>query len=991
MNKLSKRALMASTVVGAALSALLTSTSVQAQTADLADSEQISEVGEIVVTGTRIRRADTSTSAPLVAVDREVLNERGYVQAGQALNQNTSVVPSTPMADGSGAQSGGGQQFPNLFGLGAGRTLTLVNGRRFVTTAQGMGDRVVDTNIIPVGLLKRVDVVQAGGAAVYGSDAIAGVINYVLRDDFDGLELDAQYGLSWRGDYPQSSLRLTAGRNFLDGRANLAGSIEWSESDSLLSYDRPISNLARLTTSNSADTGPNDGIPALKEILHGRFWPFNYNGVIYTTPAPVPAMLLQIGGAPTQFAADGQSVVGYDTGTIYGVPFASGGDGWDYREIAALYSGVERFNTSLIGRFDLTDRVRLTGEFTYAQTEGRDPFGTQGGSNTVLNNAASGAGVLTFTRNNAFLTPQARAQLEAASPAFAAGAPLFLSKQWADAVPTREFVHATDVWRGQIGLEGDFDFADRNFYWSLSYSRAQVDGERSGWGVWTQRMQKAVNAVNQGGQVVCAVNADADPSNDDAGCVPINIFGAGTVTDAMRDYVSVRVGETYENTQDNFLATLGGTMFELPAGPVSFSLAYEYRAEDAAFTPSEAGQQGLTGSGAKSVPTSGDYNTNEFSAELLIPVLSGDFTLPFVQSLELDGAYRVVDNSIAGRENVWGAGLRWGVVDGVTVRVSRSRNFRAPTLNQLFAPSTTSLGSITRNPCDADRIATGPNPAVRRANCEALFAANPGWGPLEGFQDPGENFNNVMITSGGNPDLRNELSDTTTYGVILQPRFIPGLTIVADRVEVELKDGLSPFAPVDFMATCFDSSERSSACDTFTYNDQGHVATAISTTFNAGRVRYEGEVYNINYGFSLDDWFQGGYYGSLELNAEVTHTALLETSVTGFDYLRTDGTTASPDWVSRYDVRYARGPLRLTYSMSYLPKTKVNRFDTIESTPTPDIDANIRHNVSALYDFGKYTLRAGVTNLTDEQPSFPTRNYGDILGRQLFVGVNARF
>src|SRR5690606_6713356 len=181
VNKLSKRALMASTVVGAALSALLTSTSVQAQTADLADSEQISEVGEIVVTGTRIRRADTSTSAPLVAVDREVLNERGYVQAGQALNQNTSVVPSTPMADGSGDQSGGGQQFPNLFGLGAGRTLTLVNGRRFVTTAQGMGDRVVDTNIIPVGLLKRVDVVQAGGAAVYGSDAIAGVINYVLR------------------------------------------------------------------------------------------------------------------------------------------------------------------------------------------------------------------------------------------------------------------------------------------------------------------------------------------------------------------------------------------------------------------------------------------------------------------------------------------------------------------------------------------------------------------------------------------------------------------------------------------------------------------------------------------------------------------------------------------------------------------------------------------------------------------------------------------
>src|SRR5690606_38021608 len=152
---------------------------------------------------------------------------------------------------------------------------------------------------------------------------------------------------------------------------------------------------------------------------------------------------------------------------------------------------------------------------------------------------------------------------------------------------------------------------------------------------------------------------------------------------------------------------------------------------------------GLTGSGTVSGPSGGSYRTHEFSGEVLVPILGGDFTLPFAQSLEFDGAYRVVDNSIAGRENVWGAGLRWGVVDGVTVRVSRSRNFRAPTLNQLFAPSTTSLGSITRNPCDADRIATGPNPAVRRANCEALFAANPGWGPVEGFQDPGENFNNV--------------------------------------------------------------------------------------------------------------------------------------------------------------------------------------------------------------------------------------------------------
>ena len=693
--------------------------------------------------------------------------------------------------------------------------------------------------------------------------------------------------------------------------------------------------------------------------------------------------MLKNNGAMTHFAGNGQSVTAYDPGIIQGIPFATGGEGWDYRDIAALYTGVVRTNGSIIGHYDITDRVRVKGEFNYARTEGRDPFGTQGKATTVLNGNGGTAGAIAFTRNNAFLTPEAISQLSAANPGFANGAPLFLSKTWYDALPTRDFVHSTDVYRAQVGLEGDFDYAGRNYYWDVSYSRAKVEGETRGWDVWNERLRNGVNAINVDGKIVCA--------NGDVTCVPINMFGKGTVTNAMRDYIAVQVGQTYDNTQDNFLATLGGDLYDLPAGPIAFSLAYEYRAEESTFTPSDAEQRGIVGTGTMTVPTRGKYNTNEFSAELLVPIFGGDFTLPFVQSLELDAAYRTVDNSIAGRENVWGTGLRWGIMDGLTVRASRSRNFRAPTLGQMFAPSSTGLGSIGRNPCDMDRINTGPNPAVRLANCEALFAANPAWGPLASFTDEGENFNTVLITTGGNPDLRNELSNTTTFGVIWQPSFVRGLTLVADRIEVDLKDGLSAFTPENFLATCFDSTVRTDACDTFTFGDDGQIATAISTTFNAGRIRYEGEVYNINYAFSIDDVFKGGNYGNLELNAEITHTSLLETSVTGYDYTRTDGTTANPDWVARYDVRYSRGPLRVTYTANVLPDAKVNLFDTIESTPYPDIDGNVRHSLSAMYDFGDYAVRGGVTNLTDEMPSYPTRSYGDILGRQFFVGVNARF
>ncbi|MGH6998581.1 MAG: hypothetical protein ACREEO_10300, partial [Phenylobacterium sp.] len=240
--------------------------------------------------------------------------------------------------------------------------------------------------------------------------------------------------------------------------------------------------------------------------------------------------------------------------------------------------------------------------------------------------------------------------------------------------------------------------------------------------------------------------------------------------------------------------------------------------------------------------------------------------------------------------------------------------------------------------------------------------------------------------------LRNEISDTTTYGFVFQPSFVPGLTVVVDRVEVDLTDGLSAFLPVNFLETCFDSTEMpADVCSRFTRNALGHVVTAQSTTYNAGQVTYRGEVYNINYRFSPGRFFNDADYGELELAVEATHTAKLETSVTGFDMTRTDGTTAQPDWVSRFDARWSRGPIRATYSLFYLPETKVNRFDTIENTPTPNIKANIRHSISGQYDFGNYTVRAGVINLTDEEPSYPTRSYGDILGRQYYVGLKARF
>ncbi|HUF68831.1 MAG TPA: TonB-dependent receptor [Longimicrobiales bacterium] len=985
------------------------------------------QIDEVVVTGSRIRRegSATETTAPVLVIDQRQLVDRGFVQVGQILNETTSVVPSRPLTPFNGSSSGGGEQVPALFGLGAGRTLTLVNGRRFVSTASGFGipgvlsgatnDSVVDTNIIPTGLLQRVEIVQGGGAAVYGSDAMGGVINYVLRNDFEGLEFDAQYSESSRGDYPVANARLTWGTRFAE-RGNVAINVEWSESDPLFNHERRESNRARLTMANPADTGPDDGISSLVPVFDARFWEFNYNGVLFAPPSPVafpdrafitidgvPFNQFTGTGTPAQFDNAGTALVAFNPGAFPSagpsIPFASGGDGLTFRDLGALYSGVERASGNLIGHYDLSDRVQLSTELLYSRVAGEDPMAGQA-SNTILNSAASGSGAIPIAAANPFLSDAARTTIvdflngnpQLFGPnsgfAWAAGAPIpvTLSKFWPDLLHSRTGTRELDTYRGVLALEGQFARAEREFYWSLSGSYARTDGNVRSWGIWQSRYLNAIDArPDGGGNPACGINVDADPGNDDPDCTPINPFGVGNVSQEARDYVNAQFGQDFENTQRDYLATLGGSLFSIPGGDVRFSLAYERRSEQASFRPTEASGLGIGRAGVPTVDQYGKYRTNEYSLELAVPIFGGDFTLPGVRELEFTGAFRTVDNSIAGTEDVWNAGLRWNIVPDLTLRGSRSRNFRAPNLAQLFSPVTAGLEAIAQDPCDADRINLGPNPEVRRANCEALFAANPGYGPLETFQDPSENFPIATITRGGNPDLRNELSDTWTYGIVLQPRFAEGLTIVADRIEVDLEDGLSFFTPQNFLATCFDSSPQpADICAVTTRNDVGHVIASSALTFNAGSIRFRGETYGVSYQLPAAG-------GNLALNAEATHVALLETSVTGVDLNRTDGSAAQPDWRGRFDARWDRGPLRLAYTLSWLPSTRVTREATIENNPDPVLSANYRHSISAQYEFSEqFSLRAGVDNFTDEGPSYPTLYYGDILGRQYFVAARVR-
>ncbi|MGH8320049.1 MAG: TonB-dependent receptor domain-containing protein [Steroidobacteraceae bacterium] len=992
------------------------------------------ELQAVVVTGSRIRRSgsDLTTAAPLNVVTSGTLLERGYTQVGDALNQVTTNVPQIPVTGNTGGSSGSGQDFPDLFNLGAGRTLTLVNGRRWVTSGVAtptagvvsLGDNVVDTNMIPIGLLKRVEVVDAGGSVVYGSGAIAGVVNYVLRQNFTGAKFDAQYGQTTHGDYPQDSLRTTLGTNFDDGRGNVAVDIEWSKSDPLLRSQRAYLPAIGYTAAdaNPLYAGPNNqGIVPISGLLNSAFWEFNGNGVPFVLP---PGANYQAafgggflvtqngihypGGVPTQFNSAGTGLIPYSLGSFptgtgpnqafVGIPFGSGGDGWPYEDLGSLYSGVQRQIGMVLGHFDLTPNIKASTELSYGRTVGTDSYASQP-SFTVLNTAASGAGAIPILASNPYLPASAATGIAnylnttlgpGLGDAWRAGAPLppslvELSKFWPGLIPSDAATGDVESMRALFALDGAFTLKDQDYYWDVSASRGYTQDEDSSENVVNYRFNNAIDSVkNSAGQIVCAIN---DPTVTDPACVPIDPFGNQLLSSAAQAYVSGLYGLTQYEKEDNVLATLGGPLVDLPAGALKFNTSYERRTDKANYDPLEDTALGLGPSGAPTPQTSGQYTSNEVSAELLVPILGRNFKLPGVEALEFHGAYRFVHNSIAGDANLWSTGLRWTVVHGVTLRATHGTNYRTPSLNELFAPPVAALATA-RDPCDSRYINTGPDPAEQLKNCEALFAANPSYNGgkgLAGYEDPSSNFTTADVTTGGNRALANEVAHTTTFGIVLQPPFLRGFTLTADRIQIKLTNAITEFSPDDYATTCYSSSPEPAAyCDTFTRDSNGDIVTATDSFVNAGILTYKGETYDVDYHFTVAGRQR------FNLSLETTHNDVNNQTVAG-TVTRYAGTALDPQWVSRFDASYGIGRLTVTYSLFYLPRTVLEPGATPQNNPNPYVASNAEHSISALYDVTKdITVRAGITNLTNEAPSFPSLSYGDVLGRRYFVGFDAR-
>jgi len=1014
-----RRALMTSTAAIAACAVSASALAQQQQSAE-SDEEEL-ELEEIIVTGSRIGRSGFDTATPTVTIDAEFMDRRGFFDTLDMLEETPFVLGSIDPEGGQGS-GGVGQSFADIFNLGVARTLTLVDGKRFVAgaapspqTAAAAGS-AVDLNTIPTAVIERTEVVTVGGAPIYGSDAVAGTINFILKDDFEGINVDVQGGISEKGDADRFRARGIVGGNFADGKGNAFFSAEFSTRDGLRSEDRRFVFEQEFFVPNPENTGPEDGIPA-EILITDRTVPF------LSTGGNVSLGVNQ----PLFFNPDG-TLTPLDPPTEqFSAVTGSGGDDRVLRlgETSQISSEVERILTYGKASFEVSDAVNLYVEGNFASTEATELLNQASFSSVFF---PGDQGNIGLSIDNPFLTEQARQALidNGVTDQFILERTNLDLAQGGGPSTTE-----TTQFRVITGFDGEFKKFGRNFNYDifLNFSRNNissftpelldlnflfaadaveigqndlVDGSgdpRSGINVVRNGDVVLTDPTNpvQVGDIVCSVVLDPpqlDPNPNDGfdpqselfspvdNCVPINLFGAGAASPEAIDFVSAQFFQNARNELVNVVGFLGFEAFELPAGWVDAVIGFEHRQESGRFQPDSGLSEGiLTSIGGGAIgPTQGSFETFEGFAETQVPVISPDMDIPGVESLTVEGAIRFISNDRAGDEFIFTAGGRWRITEDVLVRGNRTRSVRAPSIAELFSPISPTL-SFGTDPCAEANIGAGPDPSVRRRNCEAAAQAL-GLDPavLNNFVSDFDFFA-VPGTTGGNPNLESEVANSYTVGLEITPRWVPGLSLSADYVDINITDVIGALTPTDALNACFDDTDGfgNDFCDLVQRNPNTFQITSFeSGQFNSATLNFEGVQGQASYAFGVDEIvgsakdlgtvrLSGDFLYYLTFSEQVLPTSGVEDNV---------GELQSPRYRFRLNLGYDYDRFSFFLQSQFFPSVFAgDNTDTIETQDLLKTESYVELGLTVGYQIlDNVRWQLVVDNLTDSKPPIPFQN-----------------
>lgn len=941
----------------------------------------------IIVTGSRISRADVEAPVPTKVLDSAEIEQRGATSIGEFLSEIPSFRNTQGPQTATSSTLGTGQFSPDLRALGVIRTLTLVDNRRFVpSSAYGQ----VDLNLIPQILVDRIDVVTGGASAAYGSDAVSGVVNVILDKRLDGFKGDMSMGISAYGDGREFRGALAWGSSFAGDRGHIvlggeyvdSAGVEdvsarpaWSSQPALVSYTGAraagVPSRAYLTgaqlinmsyggliTGVNADTSAANGIDVLRGIqfgLGGMPTAFNYGNFAEYGSANTTSTGFT-GGNPRLFLHDGHNII---------VP----------TERYALFGHVD---------FEAGEGLDLFLEGSYSQSSG------YGSSPPVRD---TGATARTIRRDNAYLPSSVRDLM------IANGITSFtLSRAYNDLGPVaRDNSNTTE----RIAAGFDYAFTDG---WSLNgyyqYGRNVFDGNVHNLRV-TSRFLFALDAVQVGSQIVCAatqpngtVTSRGEVLNRfnaaASGCVPINVFGAGSPGAEAIDYVTETLHQ--RTTVKQQVASLGiqGQLFDLPGGALAVAFGGEWRKEEAvSVVDAFSASNDFAYSNPKAF--AGSYEVKEAFAEIVAPLLKDR---PFADLLEINGAIRYTDYSISGGVTTWKIGAIYAPVPDLRIRATRSRDIRAPNNQELFA-TTRTIGTFT-------------NPFAGNASSQ------------------------ITQINAPSPTLRPEKANTWTVGAALTPGFVPGLTLSADYYDIDLEGAIATFPAQNVLENCFAEVSAGTPgfyCQFVDRTGSGTTATVNTITaalLNIGSIRTRGVDLAATYrkrigegnltlravaAYVKDLIYDDGLGRPATFNAAggiTNYGSVVQRagSVGGFTNGQQTNATGTPHWTATGSITWSKDPVTLNLQGRYvgggmldpqLVGPEDDHYDPASpiSIASNRVDSRFYLDASMQFDVikdgnRKFQFYLGVNNITNKDAPFPVIGIAgmyDRMGRYYRAGI----
>ena len=961
--RFTKASLLAGTVMGAALIASPAMAQVddreEPATQPGAQAVQTNDDGLITVTGSRIqRRINTDTAAPIAVVQDEEFELSGTVNVENVINTLPQVIPGFTSNSNN---PGTGTATLNLRGLGSARTLVVVNGRRWISydTAQ-----IVDLNTIPAFLIDSVDVVTGGASAVYGSDALAGVVNFRLKD-VEGIELGGQYSLTERGDGARYNVHAALGTAFADGRGSATVFAEYYNREDIFQGDRAFSEFAL--------GGETFGAP-LQQFGSSTL----PNGVLrYTGGASGEGVL----PAGTEFGAAG--AVGFGTGVVFddvaGDFRRRRGDTYNYAPVNYLQIPQERYLLGGYADYEFADGHEAYTEVAFVNNR----VATELAATPVTGNFN-----IDLDTVQPFLIPGDFAQLQAID----ANETALNAAAGVDDDPgvVNFFVQRRTI---ETGRRNSLD--ERNAFRVLGGVRGGITDWLNYDAYYMYARTRNAN-VQQGNISRSAFQAGLDGTG-----TPINIFGLNTLTDAQVDAISIQAQNGDISTLEVANAALTGLVGGLGFGgdEIGFALGAEYRRVGSQFIPDTALSSGdVIGFNAGDA-TEGSYNVKEIFGEVIIPIFETDGGI----SLEVNGAARYSDYSLEAVGGVWtyAGGVQFSPIEDITFRGQYQRAVRAPNVGELFQGQAIGFPGAT-DPC-ASATFIANNPGSREV-CIATGV------PAGSVGDPSLQPNpQIPALFGGNPNLGEETSDTFTAGVVLQPRFLPGLTITADYFDITIEDAIAPIGLNTAFELCYGTIQDANdpICQNFARNrNNAGVFTVDSpplvSTANIAELGVSGvdlqAAYSTSLPFSLftdtgeqdfqlsflGTWTESSFFRPLQTEEEVIECAGLFGATCG-------DPTASFKWTTR--ATFSDGPLTTSVRWRHLSGTEDDDEDNLFT------DFNGVERISA-YDLIDLTFSfaaseqvvftVGVNNLFDTLPGTPEFDGIEVSNRpnDLLLGDN---